>query len=218
MGSQERGRLLPGPGCSGRGRPPWSARPGSQPQMQKQAVRLHGGAGGQMGWCPQLLVPSATPLSCFAPAGASTHARPGRGSVCACDASPAARWGSGSPRWWPGPSPHLCHPCPSAEACLLWGHRQQMGQEARGRPGPRPGRAEPPSLCPDPHAGEPPALHGVKTERFSSAPADCLSSGLISKTSLFAEEKLPFPPGCVSLPLITSRVSVPGPLGMPTRR
>lgn len=95
---------------------------------------------------------------------------------------------------------------------------RRWSRRPAGARGPDHGRAELPSLCPDLHAGEPPALHRVKTERFSSAPADCLSSGLISKTSLFTEEKLPFPPGCVSLPLITSRVSVPGPLGMPTRR
>lgn len=73
-----------------------------------------------------------------------------------------------------------------------------------GARGPDHARAGPPRLCPDLHAGEPPALHGVKTERFLSAAADSLSSGLISKTSLFTEEKLPFTPGCTSLPLITA--------------
>lgn len=73
-----------------------------------------------------------------------------------------------------------------------------------GARGPDHAQAGPPRLCPDLHAREPPALHGVKTERFLSAAADSLSSGLISKTSLFTEEKLPFTPGCTSLPLITA--------------
>lgn len=208
MGSWEGGRLFPGPGCSERGRPPWSVRPGSQPQMQKWAVRLAGRRGG----------PSAAPLSCFAPTGGSTHARPGRSSVCPCDPPPAAGRGSGSPHWWPASPPvpvtrvRLQKPVRSGDTDRRW------SRSPAGARGPDHGRAEPTSLCPDLHAGEPPALHRVKPERFSSAPADCLSSGLISKTSLFTEEKLPFPPGCVSLPLIMSSVSVPGPPGTLTWR
>ena len=84
-----------------------------------------------------------------------------------------------------------------------------------GARGPDHAQVGPLSLCLDLHAGEPPALHGVKTGRFSSAPADSLSSGLISKTSLFTEEKSPFTPGCAPLLLITAgRVSprAPGPV------
>lgn len=171
--SWEGGRLFPGPECSERGRPPWSARPGSQPQMQKRAVRLAGRRGG----------PSAAPLSCFAPTGASAHARPGCSSVCPCDPPPAAGRGSGSPHWRPGPSSRLCHPRPSAEARPLRGHRPQMEPEPCGCPGPRPWPSGAPEPLPRPARWGATALHGVKPKRFSSAPADCLSSGLISKTS-----------------------------------
>lgn len=171
--SWEGGWLFPGPECSERGRPPWSARPGSQPQMQKRAVRLAGRHGG----------PSAAPLSCFAPTGASARARPGRSSVCPCDPPAAAGRGSGGPHWQPGPSSRLCHPRPSAEARPLRGHRPQMEPEPCGRPGPRPWPSGAPEPLPRPARWGATALHGVKPERFSSAPADCLSSGLISKAS-----------------------------------
>ena len=134
------------------------------------------------------------------PAAAAATLRPSRGSL----------------RWRPGRSSHLHHPCASAAAHPLRRHRPQTKRCPVGARGPDHARVGPPSLCPDLHAGEPPALHGVKTERFSSAPADSLSSGLISKTSLFTEEKLPFTPGCAPLLLITAGCVSPGAPGRVT--